>query len=163
MNTKPIISALAIAISLTLAGCHDDNQNSQSGNDAIMVDTSLLQYVDPMIGTAASGHTFPGAAVPGGMVQLSPDTFIGSGKDHEAGQNPWHSASGYWDASDYATGQVFDTDLGIYGFSHTHLSGTGASDLADFLVLPYSNKANAEINLFDKRQKKRPQVFILWC
>ncbi|OLQ80629.1 hypothetical protein BEI67_11460 [Photobacterium damselae subsp. piscicida] len=65
------------------------------------------------------------------MVQLSPDTFKGTNQDTEAGQNPWHSASGYWDASDYVKGDVFTTDLNIYGFSHTHLSGTGATDLGD--------------------------------
>lgn len=81
----------------------------------------LVKYVDPFIGTGAvdqnslSGSNFPGATVPFGMVQLSPDT-----RDIPDG-----SCSGY----DY-------TDKAIFGFSHTHLSGTGASDLFDILVMP---------------------------
>lgn len=121
----------------------------------IVVDMSLIQYVNPMIGTAASGHTFPGAVVPAGMVQLSPDTFIGSGKDNEVDQNPWHSASGYWDSSDYSDmGIVVDKDVPIYGFSHTHLSGTGATDLGDILVLPYSDMKDNMINSFDKSNEE---------
>ena len=73
------------------------------------------RYVDPMIGTAATGHTFPGALRPHGMVQLSPDT----------GFSGWEHASGY----------AYD-DNAIYGFSHMHLSGTGGSDFGDILVAP---------------------------
>jgi predicted alpha-1,2-mannosidase len=80
---------------------------------------TVSQYVDPFIGTAAHGHTYPGAAAPFGMVQLSPDT-------DDAG---WDWSSGYH----YA-------DKSIMGFSHTHLSGTGISDLADVLVMPYLGK-----------------------
>jgi putative alpha-1,2-mannosidase len=98
-----------------------------------------------MVGTAASGHTFPGATVPAGMVQLSPDTFIGSNTDHA-----WHSASGYWDSSNYETGEVVNTDVPLYGFSHTHLSGTGATNLGDILVLPYADMANTQLNSFEK-------------
>ncbi|GAL04695.1 alpha-1,2-mannosidase [Photobacterium aphoticum] len=89
--------------------------------------------------------------MPAGMVQLSPDTFVGSNTDHESGKNPWHSASGYWDSSDYSeNGIIVDKDVPIYGFSHTHLSGTGATDLGDILVLPYSNMKDTLINAFDK-------------
>lgn len=82
------------------------------------------QYVNPFIGTGAvhgslSGNNYPGATVPFGMVQLSPDT-------REAPD--WAQASGY----DY-------NDRTIYGFSHTRLSGTGASDLIDLLLLPTSD------------------------
>lgn len=82
------------------------------------------QYVNPFIGTGAvhgslSGNNYPGATVPFGMIQLSPDT-------REAPD--WAQASGY----DY-------NDQTIYGFSHTRLSGTGASDLIDLLLLPTSN------------------------
>jgi len=82
----------------------------------------LVQFVDPFIGTGGLGHTFPGAAVPGGLVQLSPDS----------GRRGWESGAGYH----YA-----DTD--IAGFSHTHLSGTGAGDLCDILVTP--TQAGAEM------------------
>src|SRR3954467_12826928 len=74
------------------------------------------QYVDPMIGTGGHGHTFPGATLPFGMVQLSPDTRI---------DGSWDGCSGYHYSDDT-----------IYGFSHTHLSGTGCSDYGDFLLMP---------------------------
>ena len=83
---------------------------------------SLVQYVDPFIGTGGRGHTFPGAAMPGGLVQLSPD----SGKQ----------------GRDWSAGYHF-SDTEIAGFSHTHLSGTGIGDLCDILVTP--TQAGAEM------------------
>ena len=71
--------------------------------------SSLTQYVNPFVGTDAHGHTFPGAVAPFGMVQLSPDTRPNAGD--------WDGCSGYH----YSDGL-------IYGFSHTHLSGTGCDD-----------------------------------
>ena len=76
------------------------------------------QYVDPMTGTGGHGHTFPGATLPFGMVQLSPDTRI---------DGSWDGCSGY-----------HYSDSVIYGFSHTHLSGTGVSDWGDILLMPTS-------------------------
>ncbi|WP_407029419.1 GH92 family glycosyl hydrolase [Vibrio metoecus] len=137
-----------------LSGCNNEEAFPEVKPQKPTPDLSLLRYVDPMIGTAASGHTFPGATVPAGMVQLSPDTFIGSNSDHESGLNPWHSASGYWDSSNYETSEVVNTDVPLYGFSHTHLSGTGATDLGDILVLPYSDMANTHLNFFDKVNEK---------
>lgn len=153
---KRNLISLAILVGLTggLAGCNSDNDSSSSLPGEPIVDLAVLKYVDPMIGTAASGHTFPGATVPAGMVQLSPDTFIGSNTDHESGLNPWHSASGYWDSSNYETGEVVNTDVPLYGFSHTHLSGTGATDLGDILVLPYADMANTQLNSFDKANEE---------
>ncbi|WP_434529363.1 GH92 family glycosyl hydrolase [Vibrio sp. K4] len=153
---KRNLISLAILVGLTggLAGCNSDNDSSSSLPGDPIVDLVVLKYVDPMIGTAASGHTFPGATVPAGMVQLSPDTFIGSNTDHESGLNPWHSASGYWDSSNYETGEVVNTDVPLYGFSHTHLSGTGATDLGDILVLPYADMANTQLNSFDKANEE---------
>jgi predicted alpha-1,2-mannosidase len=75
--------------------------------------------VNPFIGTAGHGHTFPGATTPFGMVQVSPDT-------DDAGWD-WSSGYHYGDST-------------IMGFSHTHLSGTGISDLADILLMPYCGK-----------------------
>lgn len=75
----------------------------------------VIDYVNPFIGTAAHGHTYPGATIPFGMVQLSPDN----------GTAGWDWCSGY----NYS-------DSVIAGFSHTHLSGTGIGDLADISVLP---------------------------
>jgi predicted alpha-1,2-mannosidase len=72
-------------------------------------------YVNPMIGTDGHGHTFPGATMPFGMVQLSPDTYT----------KGWDWCSGY-----------HYTDSSIMGFSHTHLSGTGRGDLLDVLIMP---------------------------
>ncbi|ODZ36705.1 alpha-mannosidase [Vibrio parahaemolyticus] len=153
---KRNLISLAILVGLTggLAGCNSDNDSSSSLPGDPIVDLAVLKYVDPMIGTAASGHTFPGATVPAGMVQLSPDTFIGSNTDHESGLNPWHSASGYWDSSNNETGEVVNTDVPLYGFSHTHLSGTGATDLGDILVLPYTDMANTQLNSFDKANEE---------
>lgn len=83
--------------------------------------------VDPFIGTGGEGHTFPGAVVPFGMVQLSPDTRIQPRKDAYG----W--AAGYRHSDD-----------SIVGFSHTHFSGTGHSDLGDFLLMPESGELRLE-------------------
>ncbi|KQB02852.1 alpha-mannosidase [Vibrio metoecus] len=155
MKLKPTLLACAVLSALIgLSGCNNEEAFPEVKPQKPTPDLSLLKYVDPMIGTAASGHTFPGATVPAGMVQLSPDTFIGSNSDHESGLNPWHSASGYWDSSNYETSDVVNTDVPLYGFSHTHLSGTGATDLGDILVLPYSDMANTHLNFFDKVNEK---------
>jgi len=77
--------------------------------------TDPLQYVDPLIGTDGKGKTYPGATVPHGMVQLSPDN----------GRTGWDWIAGY-----------FYPDSVIAGFSHTHLSGTGAGDLYDISFMP---------------------------
>lgn len=74
------------------------------------------QYVNPMIGTGGHGHTYPGATVPFGMVQLSPDTRI---------DGSWDGCSGY-----------HYSDTVIYGFSHTHLNGTGCTDFGDMMLMP---------------------------
>ncbi|OBU19229.1 glycoside hydrolase family 92 protein [Photobacterium aquimaris] len=153
-RTLVAISVMAGFINIT--GCNNDNNTDKSAIEipvSSTVDLSVLKHVNPMIGTAASGHTFPGAVVPAGMVQLSPDTFIGSGIDHESSLNPWHSASGYWDASDYENNNIIATNIPLYGFSHTHLSGTGATDLGDILILPYSDISNHNINDFDKENE----------
>ena len=77
--------------------------------------TDAAHYVDPFIGTGGHGHTFPGATVPFGMVQFSPDTRM----------NDWDGCSGY-----------HTSDNTILGFSTTHLSGTGCSDYGDFRFMP---------------------------
>ncbi len=73
------------------------------------------KWVNPFIGTGGHGHTFPGATMPFGMVQLSPDTRTDN----------WDGSSGYHYSDDI-----------IYGFSHTHLSGTGIPDYCDILLMP---------------------------
>ncbi len=82
---------------------------------AALPDQNFIDYVNPFIGTGGHGHTFPGATVPFGMVQLSPDTRL----------EGWDGCSGY-----------HNTDSIVYGFSHTHLSGTGVSDYGDILLMP---------------------------
>ena len=76
---------------------------------------SLTSFVDPFIGTATVGHTYPAATTPFGMVQVGPDT----------GVKGWEYCSGY-----------HSPDNSIIGFSHTHLSGTGAADMGDILLIP---------------------------
>ncbi|MDG2524908.1 GH92 family glycosyl hydrolase [Stenotrophomonas sp. HITSZ_GD] len=83
--------------------------------------------VDPFIGTGGEGHTYPGATVPFGMIQLSPDTQIKSRKEGY----PW------------AAGYRYD-DQTIVGFSHTHFSGSGHSDLGDVLLMPISGEPRLE-------------------
>jgi predicted alpha-1,2-mannosidase len=88
---------------------------STSCIDSRQPSAQLTDYVNPFVGTAAHGHTFPGATLPFGMVQLSPDT-------HTEG---WDWCSGY-----------HYSDNSIIGFSHTHLSGTGRGELLDVLLMP---------------------------
>ena len=76
----------------------------------------FAKHVNPFIGTGGHGHTFPGATTPYGMVQLSPDTRI---------DGSWDGCSGY-----------HYSDNLIYGFSHTHLNGTGVSDYGDIMLMP---------------------------
>ena len=77
--------------------------------------SKITDFVDPFIGTGGHGHTYPGATYPFGMIQVSPDTRL----------EGWDGCSGYHASDDI-----------IYGFSHTHLSGTGCSDYGDILLMP---------------------------
>ena len=79
----------------------------------------LINHIDPFIGTGGHGHTHPSATAPFGMVQLGPDTR----------RDGWDGCGGY-----------HYTDTALYGFSHTHLSGTGVSDYADILIRPMTNQ-----------------------
>lgn len=87
-----------------------------------------VEYVNPFVGTGGHGHTFPGATLPFGMVQLSPDTRLSG----------WDGCGGY-----------HYTDSIIYGFSHTHLQGTGISDYGDILIMPTGNK----FELFNQKEE----------
>jgi putative alpha-1,2-mannosidase len=82
--------------------------------------SSVTDFVDPMIGTDAHGHTYPGATLPFGLVQLSPDN----------GKSGWDWCSGYHYSCDT-----------LVGFSHLHLSGTGCADLGDILFMPRAGLA----------------------
>ncbi|MDD2595648.1 MAG: GH92 family glycosyl hydrolase [Bacteroidales bacterium] len=79
---------------------------------------SYIKYVNPFVGTDFHGHTFPGAVYPFGMMQLGPDTR----------EDNWDGCSGY-----------HYSDSTIWGFSHTHLSGTGCADYCDILVMPVTD------------------------
>src|ERR1700730_6423944 len=89
-----------VSIVLFAVSCKDSKQ-------PVSGEGGFVAYVNPFIGTGGHGHTFPGATLPFGMVQLSPDTRL----------TGWDGCSGY-----------HYSDTLIYGFSHTHLSGTGISD-----------------------------------
>jgi len=115
-------AALALASGLAAAATPTDSAGAKA-----------FASVDPFIGTGGEGHTFPGATVPFGMVQLSPDTQIKSRKE------------GYG----WAAGYRYD-DRTIVGFSHTHFSGTGHSDLGDVLVMPIAGEVKLERGDVDK-------------
>ena len=111
----PLVLFLAVFF---VSGCGNE-KNTQHVPFSWNVDSSkydFAKYVNPMIGTGGHGHTFPGATAPFGMVQLSPDTRV---------DGSWDGCSGYH----------YDDSV-IYGFSHTHLSGTGCSDYGDILLMP---------------------------
>lgn len=102
---------------------------------------SLLPYVNPFVGTDAHGHTFPGAVAPFGMVQLSPDTRPNAGD--------WDGCSGY-----------HYSDSVIYGFSHTHLSGTGCDDWCDILLMPGDGTPSAFSHGQEKAAPGYYEVFL---
>lgn len=118
---QSISSRIVAGVTATfiVAGCASTlTQDTQKVSPMVPVtaQSQVLNYVDPFIGTGGHGHTFPGALVPFGMVQISPD-------------NPskgWDWTSGY-----------HYSDNVLVGFSHTHLSGTGVGDLLDILVMPF--------------------------
>ncbi|MBN2577993.1 MAG: GH92 family glycosyl hydrolase [Pirellulales bacterium] len=102
-----------------------------------------VDSVNPLIGTNAHGHVYPGATVPFGMVQLSPDTRLGT----------WDGCSGY-----------HYSDPAILGFSHTHLSGTGCGDLGDIRVTPLSGevapaKDGYRLAFSHENEKARPGYY----
>ena len=108
---KALLLALAVVVHATPAAASD----------------RAYAAVDPFIGTGGEGHTFPGATVPFGMIQLSPDTQIKPRKE----------------AYGWAAGYRYD-DHTIVGFSHTHFSGTGHSDLGDVLLMPIAGDVKLE-------------------
>ena len=88
----------------------------------------FAKHVNPFIGTGGHGHTFPGSTVPYGMVQLSPDTRI---------DGSWDGCSGY-----------HYSDNLIYGFSHTHLNGTGVSDYGDIMLMPTMSEPSFDNKIY---------------
>ncbi len=104
---KRIIEISLSVFVLLLVSCGSEQSKTEYANG--------YDYVNTFIGTGGHGHTYPGATLPFGMVQLSPDTRL----------EGWDGCSGY-----------HNTDSIIYGFSHTHLSGTGVGDYGDVLLMP---------------------------
>ncbi|RXG18546.1 putative alpha-1,2-mannosidase [Leeuwenhoekiella aestuarii] len=100
---------------ITLFSCKENQEPSSNEKE----DLNLTAFVDPFIGTGGHGHTYPGATVPFGMVQVSPDN----------GRNGWDWCSGY-----------HYSDSIVSGFSNLHLSGTGIGDLADILFMPVAEE-----------------------
>ena len=125
-----------IGLLILLSTCSSDMKNS--------ISKSSYNLVNPFIGTGGHGHTYPGATMPFGMVQLSPDTRL----------EGWDGCSGY-----------HNSDSIIYGFSHTHLSGTGVGDYGDVLIMPTQGKVQFDngyktgadkgyASWFDKKSEK---------
>lgn len=104
MKKDMSVRNIFVAVCLVLISCDSPVQRT-------------VDYVDPFIGTGGHGHTFPGATVPHGLVQLSPDTRLSG----------WDACGGYH----------YD-DTALLGFSHTHISGTGIGDYGDILFLPFT-------------------------
>jgi predicted alpha-1,2-mannosidase len=125
------LSKIVIIITLFAIGCFACKNN----------EVDYCRYVDPFIGTSDNGHTFPGACLPFGLVQASPET----------GNDSWRYCSGFH----------FEDDS-IIGFAQTHLNGTGCSDLGDVLILPFSGdiKGGVYKNKFDRsRQIAKPGYY----
>ena len=126
------IKSVTIILLILVVSCvQEKNEKATISKTA---SKNLIKYVKPFIGTKNMGHTFPGATAPFGMVQLSPETnqeqlFI------DGDYNP--------KAYEYCSGYQYN-DSTIFGFSHTHFSGTGHSDLGDFLIMPTEGKLNLE-------------------
>jgi len=113
MRSRAIVFVLVAFITCFRSGYAQTNKNSEN----------ILDYVNPMIGTGGHVHTFPGATVPFGMIQLSPDCDV----------TGWDWCSGY-----------HYSDSSLMGFSHNHLSGTGWADLGDILLMPTTGKIQME-------------------
>ncbi len=111
MNIYKLNLILAVLL-VIFAGCNQKPGGAEEGQSF---------NINPFIGTGGHGHTYPGATMPFGMVQLSPDTRL----------TGWDGCSGY-----------HYSDSLIYGFSHTHLQGTGVSDYGDILMMPTNNEVN---------------------
>ncbi|MDF2178613.1 GH92 family glycosyl hydrolase [Aliiglaciecola sp. CAU 1673] len=114
MNRAIRIAGLTVLLLLHVS-CSGHNQAIPAKEQRAVTPKDPLDYVNPFIGTGGKGKTFPGATAPHGMVQLSPDN----------GRGGWDWIAGY-----------FYPDNIIAGFSHTHLSGTGAGDLYDISFMP---------------------------
>src|SRR3954462_8316846 len=132
---------ILIVIYLSLTTLTVFSQTEPNGNP--------VQYVNPLIGTHKMGHTYPGATVPFGMVQLSPETDTLLYEHNGKYNGPVYK---------YCAGYQ-DDDPTIVGFSHTHFSGTGHSDLGDFLIKPTEGKLQLNPGTSDHPEKGYRSTF----
>jgi len=125
LNLNTISFFISVALFFLLLGCRTPNIQSKQ---------DYTKYVNPFIGTQGTGHTFPGAAYPFGLIQLSPQT-----------------GNGTWD---YCSGYQYD-DKEVKGFAHTHLNGTGNADMGDILVLPVvKERAKKNMSVVFSKEKE---------
>ena len=130
MTTKTLLPILGGGLlMLSFAQCTPASDKTEA--------TDYTQYVNPFIGAADNGHTFPGATVPFGMVQTSPVT----------GAVGWRYCSEY-----------VDNDTLIWGFTQTHLNGTGCMDLGDILVMPLTGQRVRELEAYRSRFNKSTET-----
>ncbi len=116
-----------IILAIVLLGSCNQEVSSDVSNSSDSAKTDFTEFVNPFIGTSKMGHVFPGATAPFGMVQLSPQTNFELMFNEDGNYNS--------KTYEYCAGYQYK-DSTIIGFSHTNLSGTGHSDLGDFLVMP---------------------------
>ena len=124
MNAFKLLMAASCFLGLATSGVAKQDYSKSEG---------LLQYVDPYIGSGFHGHVFVGTSVPYGMVQLGPNNI------HKG----WDWCSGY-----------HYSDSILIGFSHTHLSGTGCTDLGDILIMPLNEIRTPRGNQDDIRAEE---------
>lgn len=143
---KNIILFLVLII---LSSCEKGNSNTKHNiNESIKTD--FTQYVNPFIGTSKMGHVFPGATAPFGMVQLSPQTNFEVMFKEDGSYNS--------KTYEYCAGYQYRDSI-IIGFSHTNLSGTGHSDLGDFLIMPTTGELVLDPIITKKGEKGFYSIF----
>jgi predicted alpha-1,2-mannosidase len=128
LKTKPTnIMRMVAPIFLIFVVCIACTSKTKEISESQLPETNFTQFVNPFIGTSKMGHVFPGATAPFGMVQLSPQTNFEVMFDPDGKYNT--------ETYEYCAGYQY-RDSTIIGFAHTNFSGTGHSDLGDFLVMP---------------------------
>ncbi|MBI9034128.1 MAG: GH92 family glycosyl hydrolase, partial [Bacteroidales bacterium] len=120
------LTGIVLVLILAFTSCQEKKQKQEFIKQEF--NFGLTQFVNPFIGTGGHGHTYPGAAAPFGMMQLSPDTRLSG----------WDGCGGY-----------HYSDSIVYGFSHTHLSGTGCTDYGDVLLMPTTGELHMDNGAID--------------
>ncbi len=136
--------SIFLLVCFLLSSCSVEQLQDSKGSRQDEVDYS--QYVNPFIGTSKMGHVFPGATTPFGMVQLSPQTNFEVMFEDDGSYNK--------ETYEYCAGYQY-RDTTIIGFTHTNFSGTGHSDLGDFLIMP----TTGDLTLAPMQTKKEEKGF----